>query len=116
MRYSCLIAFVFLALLPACEDDPVSPSAQRITVKTVTTGDGTDADGFIVNLDSGAVTSGISLNSWLAFVKVEPGNHDVLLEDLADNCSVDGANPQSVAVVAGQAVEVTFNVTCVEEA
>jgi hypothetical protein len=41
------------------------------------------------------------------------GDHSVLLDDIASNCSLGGlANPMTVSVVAEETIDVTFTVTC----
>lgn len=99
--------------LTACDDDdPVAPSTGSVEVTVTTGGDGTDPDGYTVNLDAGTVTEAIEVDGTVTMEDVDAGSHTVELTDLASNCSVDGDNPQSITVDADATESVTFSVTC----
>jgi Tol biopolymer transport system component len=82
-----------------------------VQVSTSTSGDDLDPDGYTVTLDGGSDRS-IGLNGVTTFTDVAVGSHQVALSGLADNCSVDGSNPASTAVTAGETAQVSFDVTC----
>jgi hypothetical protein len=82
----------------------------NITVRTFTQGTGGDPDGFVVRLD-GTEMRGIERTGAVGFI-VPAGSHEVLLESLTAECTVDGDNPQIVSVAAQEAVRVTFLVDC----
>jgi hypothetical protein len=46
------------------------------------------------------------------FTEVTPATYSYELRDLAANCGVNGSNPRSVPVTAGDTTEVVFNVIC----
>ncbi len=87
------------------------PTTGDLTVTTTTGGTGTlDPDGYIVTVD-GAQKS-IATNGSVPFTGLTPGNHSVSLSDVATNCAVNGQNPQTVAVVAGNTAQANFAITC----
>jgi hypothetical protein len=45
---------------------------------------------------------------------VSPGSHDVELTNVADNCTVNETNPQTVGVTAGSTTNVSFTITCTQ--
>jgi hypothetical protein len=84
----------------------VSGSIEIITATT-----GTDPDGYAASLDGGPQQA-IGINGSLTLSDVAAGPHRVLLEGLASNCSVNGANPKTVTVVGNATVQAPFDVTC----
>ena len=89
-----------------------------IQVTIVTTGDDFDTDGYSVSIDGGA-SRPVGVNAGVTIGELASGSHGVLLEGVARNCSVSGANPRSVSVIKGDnsasAVVVTFSVSCTAE-
>jgi hypothetical protein len=83
-----------------------------ITVKTTTTGDDPDPDGFTVSV-SGSSDHSIPTNGSTDFSGVTAGSHQVELSGVADNCSVTSGNPANVTVSGGQSTEVDFTIDCV---
>ncbi|HEX2249073.1 MAG TPA: hypothetical protein VHH32_01915 [Gemmatimonadales bacterium] len=83
-----------------------------VEVATVTTGGGSDPDGFLLTLD-GAERGQIGTSATLSVAGVSPGLHSLGLSGLAGNCQVAGENPREITVVAGQTLQVPFSVTCV---
>jgi hypothetical protein len=81
-----------------------------LTVRTFTQGTGGDPDGFVVRLD-GTETQAIERTGAVGFI-VAAGTHEVLLESLTTECSVNGDNPQIVSVADQEVVRVTFLVDC----
>jgi len=94
--------------LAGCASDPtgVVPMGS-IEVTTTTTGRDITL-GYIVCVQECFVAAP---NGTVSFV-VPPGQQVVGLHTGADNCSVQGENPRTVMVTAGQAVRTTFMVTC----
>jgi CubicO group peptidase (beta-lactamase class C family) len=76
-----------------------------------TTGPEPDSDGYTVLLDGGSARSA-NVNDTVTYSNVAPGDHDVELIDVADNCAVGDTNPRVVTVVAGETVTALFEVTC----
>jgi hypothetical protein len=88
----------------------IPPGSGTLKITTSTTGDEPDGNGYTVQLDAeraesigtaGALTHAVTL-----------GTHSVLLAGIAPNCTVAGANPSTVSVVAGETTSITFAVTC----
>jgi len=109
---SCAIAAMVFALVACDDDDPVGPTTGEVEVEVLTTGEGTDDDGYTVGLDSGAETEAVAVNDTITFADVDTGSHTVELTDLASNCSVDGDSSQTVSVQASETETVSFAVTC----
>lgn len=82
-----------------------------LTVSTVTSGSGLDPDGYTVRVDQGPEQS-IGPSASLTLPELAPGAHAVTLGGLASNCQVEGDNPRTVEVVAGQRAQVDFGITC----
>ena len=95
----------------ACVARP--PSVGAIQVNTATTGAGSDPDGYTVNVDGGAGVH-IDINASLPVGDMPPGDHSVGLSGISDNCQLSGENPRSVAVSAGLASLLTFEILCAE--
>ena len=82
-----------------------------IQVRTQTTGESLDANGYFLDVD-GEPAPGIGVNG-VATLGVSAGDHDVTLSDVAANCTVGGGGAtQSVSVTGGQTTNVTFTVVC----
>jgi hypothetical protein len=72
---------------------------------------GSDLDSaFTLTVDGGLPTP-LSLTDSLE-VPLEPGDHTLLLGDLASNCVVQGANPVTVTAAQGSRTIITFPVQC----
>ncbi|MEZ4416212.1 MAG: hypothetical protein R3E10_10750 [Gemmatimonadota bacterium] len=97
----------------ACDDEgPLEPTTGTIRVTTVTSGADPDTDGYTVSVDGGAALAIDTTAGFLVIGTVDPGSHSVELGGVAANCSVDGSNPLSVSVVAGDTALAAFSVTC----
>jgi len=83
-----------------------------IRVITATAGSGLDPDGYRVVLDAGDPQP-IGDVDTLEVNALTPGDHQVQLLDVADNCSIAGEATRSVVVAAGVVAEVEFQVDCV---
>ena len=82
-----------------------------LTVTTSTTGSNIDPDGYTVTVDGGA-SQAIGTNASITFAGLSAGSHSVALTGVAGNCTVSGANPQTVNVPSGGTASTTFSVTC----
>jgi len=95
--------------------DTTGPGVQSqtglIQVSTSTSGVDLDPDGYAATLDGGAERA-IGPNGVTTFSDVAVGSHQVALTGLADNCSVSGDNPGTVAVAGGETAQVSFLVSC----
>jgi TolB protein len=88
-----------------------SSVAGSIAISASTSGDDLDGDGYEVVLDGGTPTS-IGINGSMTAGGLSPGDYTVELQNLAFNCSVDGANPRQVTVTMGAVTQAVFDVTC----
>ena len=108
-RFAC--ALTVAVVLAACGDDNgTGPDAGSITVSVTTTGTG--PEGYVVTVDNGDGHD-VAANGDIS-IAVQAGSHSVALTSLGNSCSVDGTNPVTVDVAAGEDVPVTFTVTCGE--
>jgi hypothetical protein len=82
-----------------------------IAVATSTTGPGTDDDGYAVKVDDGPEQP-VGLNGSVVFTGLAAGTHNVTLDGVAANCTVEGENPRAVEVPVGDPVTVDFRVSC----
>ena len=92
----------------------VTCAPMSLHVTTTTTGVPADPDGYSVCVDTGFYYScyyaaAIAVNGE-ATIPVGPGAHEVLLDGVAPNCTVSGANPRTV-MVSGR-TDVPFAITC----
>ncbi|HMC19395.1 MAG TPA: hypothetical protein VKH16_09200 [Gemmatimonadales bacterium] len=87
------------------------PETGNLTVTASTTGSNLDPDGYTATVDGGASQS-VGTNGSVTFTGLSAGSHSVALSGLAANCSVSGANPQTVTVPSGGTATATFAVSC----
>ena len=87
-----------------------SATAGGLRVRVSTTGDLPD-DSYLLALDQGTPQP-VAANADLTLTALALGDHVLALSDIAQNCSVTGANPRSATVTAGDLVEVIFEVSC----
>jgi hypothetical protein len=92
-------------------ESTVEETTGTIEVGTTTSGEDIDADGYTVSVD-GTNTQSIDANGSVTFRDLATGDHELLLSDVASNCSVEGTNPRTLNVDANTAVSSTFSVSC----
>ncbi|MFL5954844.1 MAG: hypothetical protein ACJ76I_12135, partial [Gaiellaceae bacterium] len=83
-----------------------------LRVTTATTGVELDPDGYAVRVDGGTPQA-VAINGSVTFAALTAGSHSLTLSGLAANCTVSGANPQTVTVAAGTTTTSSFAVSCV---
>src|SRR6266496_2756500 len=83
----------------------------NLTVTTSTTGTNVDPDGYTVAVDGGPGQA-ITINGSITFTGLSAGSHSVTLSGVAGNCTVGGANPQTVTVPSGGTTTAPFSVSC----
>jgi len=106
------LALTLLTFLAGCDETLISVSTDgRIDVAVNTSGLDTDSDGFSVSVD-GATLQFVAAGGKVTIDNLSEGSHSVELSGLADNCRVEGANPQSVLVKSDGVAQVTFQVRC----
>jgi WD40 repeat protein len=119
------IGACFVALLAGCSDDPSSPpsppsppspappatSTLRVTVST--SGDDTDPDGYLVQVDGTGQPVRVSPNGSVSFSGLRVGAHTIDLTEVASNCVVDGGSSIVVTISSpGVAAATDLHVTC----
>lgn len=107
---ACLIALFSLGCGEDGTDPNPAPTTGAIQVTTVTTGQDTDPDGYLVTIDGGSGRA-IGINASIHVVGLSAGNHTVVLGDLEANCAA-ASTTTSVTVVAGDTASVSFTVAC----
>ncbi len=88
-----------------------SPEAGTLEVTTVSTGAPGDPSGYTVSVDGGSAVA-IGANATRTIGGLAPGTHAVALGGIAGNCAVQGTNPRSATIAAGQTTPLTFTVEC----
>ena len=109
-------AFVMLVvastIVTGCGGEDLGlPTTGAVAITTTTVGDAPDADGYSLLVDESQATP-IGPNATLERDEVEAGQHTVHLVGVAEGCTVEGDNPRTVSVVAGETVGVDFAITC----
>jgi hypothetical protein len=114
-----LAAVVTLLAAAACRDG-IEPAPDHgllplplssLTVSVSTTGTDVDVDGYMVTVD-GASSQHIGPNGQALFLLLPLGNHTVVLSGVADNCTVNGANPRIVEALLGLVASTHYDVGC----
>lgn len=113
---AALPAALVLAFAACGDDDNGGPTTPEPTTGTLevsasTTGDEPDPDGYTVTLD-GSGGQALAPDGTASFEDVDEGEHQVELTGVAANCAVDGANPKTRTVTAGETATATFDVVC----
>lgn len=106
-RFSAALA---CGVLSAALTTPLSAQAGDLQVFVSTSGVNLDADGYVAALDD--LSQSISVNGSVVFAQVSPGSHTATLLDVAENCSVQGANPRTAVVAENGVAELRFEVRC----
>ncbi len=105
-------ASVALALsLAACDKGPTGPQSGALRVAVVTTGVEIDPDGYTYSVDGGT-NQPITANGAVVIGGLAVGSHTVALSGLAANCTLSGANSQSVRVTGTDTATAFFQVAC----
>ena len=94
-----------------CGDSSGPEGAGSIEVHTLTAGAAPDADGYQVTVDDGPPTAA-PVTGMVTISNVPAGNRSVRLVEVAEHCTAGGDNPKQVAVTAGEAASITFNIAC----
>jgi hypothetical protein len=94
----------------SCGGDPATPNIDgTIQVSAITEGTDFDVNGYVAELNSQTAAIGNLDTIW--FSNVQPGNYEVSLTGIAENCSTVG-NPKSVEVAPADTVKAEFTITC----
>jgi hypothetical protein len=89
----------------------VQQGSGSIEVTVITMGDMLDPDGYIVAIDED-LSQAVGVNGAVEFTSLLPGQYDVSLSEVAQNCEVAAPNPQSVTVIRDIVSEALFSVRC----
>jgi hypothetical protein len=96
----------------ACESDgPAGIPTRTLEIIIVTSGDEADTDGYTVQVDADRARA-VGSSEVLQDRDISPGDHTVYVGGVADNCSVQGANPRTVSVPAAGTVAITIEIVC----
>ena len=86
-----------------------------IEVTAATSGPDQDGDGYIVRVDN-LTPVALPTNGVVTILGISVGSHSVLVDGVAGNCSISGANPRMVSVTAGgttrDTARTTYTLTC----
>jgi len=96
------------------DQDPPGERTGSIEVVLQMSGGGTDPDGSIVTVDADASTVLLASDSH-TFTGLAPGEHDVVISGIADNCTLEGEAARSVSVIATLSTPVLFRLDCRSE-
>src|SRR5437868_73003 len=108
-----------LVVAGACNDDSQRPKPRALLglpdvgtlAVTVTTSGSNTPGGYPVVVD-GSSSQSVGANAVATFLGLPPGSHTVFLSGVPSNCSVSGANPRSVSLIAGVVAATSFSVSC----
>jgi len=98
--------------LPACGDGPADPGTGTVEVTTVSTGDGLDPDGYIVQVE-GADPLAIGANATATLPEVSAGDLLVQVKAIRGNCVVQGPNPFLIRLEADKTFSLHVDVACI---
>jgi hypothetical protein len=88
-----------------------APNTGAIEVTTSTSGPEPDADGYALTLDDAEVQA-IGASAVVMLADLAPGSHAIGLAGVSPNCTVQGSNPRTVTVVAGETAAASLVVIC----
>ena len=103
-------AVALLAVVAGACDSPSAPRSGTVRVTVRTSGGDTDFDGYDVVVDP--ARRHVDGNGTAEFRYIGVGTHSVAVEGIADNCSIAGTPPQSIAVKRDETANIRFDVVC----
>src|SRR3989440_1704626 len=92
------------------QNPPITESG-NLDVTTSTSGS-SQPSGYTVTVD-GSTSQPVGANDSVTFTGLSADSHSVALTNVAGNCTVSGANPQTVTVPSGGTATTTFSLSCV---
>lgn len=113
-----LSIFIVVIIVISCGNDSTGPGSETgattgtVEITTSTSGSDQDQDGYRVML--GKNEENISSNETISISGLDEGSYNTELSNIAGNCSVDGENPRTITVTAGETASTTFEVNCQE--
>lgn len=108
---AALCLLVAAACSETVEPDPPADFGGTVEVSVATTGESFDEDGY--SLRVGEESRSIEVQADEVFEDVPPGTPEIALEDVADNCFVQGENPRTVKIQPGTFLTAAIDVECV---
>src|SRR5260370_40486942 len=88
-------------------------AAARVT--PVASGVDGDVDGYRAYVDgSWDGSQAVGINGTVLLTGIKPGPRNILLGQVASNCTVTGTNPVAITVAGGDTILVAFRVVCVQ--
>ena len=112
-RFDGLFLIVAVCAGAACGTDLSGPETGTLEVTTATRGAPLDPDGYALSLDDGPAET-LAANASITFADLTPGTHTVSLSGVPASCVLDGPNPRSVAIPAGDTARVILAIACGE--
>jgi YVTN family beta-propeller protein len=109
VRHLCRFAAVMAIL--GCTSEPSDPGQLMLSVMTA--GVDLDSDGYFYSLDTNPATP-LGTNETVTINGLNVGIHQLTIDGVADNCTLSGSNPISVAVTSGDTRVVEIAVECEE--
>ena len=101
------LPFALLAVLSSGCGDPHQPSPVNLRVRVSTVGVDQDSSYAVRTGDGSSHAFRSSLSLFLS-----PGEHDVVLDQIAPNCSVEGPGTTRVTILSGEVASIAFEVAC----
>ena len=86
------------------------PTSGSLGLSISTSGSSPDPNGYVITID-GADRGAIGNTAATVLEGLTPGTHVVGLDDVAENCQVQGGNPRTVSVLGERTLE-KFSVSC----
>lgn len=90
---------------------PTDPAAGGIRVTVTTGGSVPDADGYVLTIDGGGAQR-VDVNATVSLTDVAAGSHRLVIDDMAENCHLNGARERDVTVGDDQITQVEFVLAC----
>lgn len=110
MRVFPVALALVASLAIACGDDPVRPPG---TVRVLLTTTGADADVTYEIRTAGRAITVPSTSATIEVPGIPRGEHQIVLGDVAANCTVADGGTRSITVASNTSTDVQFNVSCV---
>lgn len=122
MKYKLIISTIILSmsLLAGCGGDSgnttgpeTEPTTGTLEVTVATGGPDPDEDGYTVTVDARDGKPS-DANDTIYFTNLGENAHEVELSEMADNCVIQGDNPKSFGITAGDTTSISYQVNCSE--
>jgi YVTN family beta-propeller protein len=108
LRMCC---FAALTAYLGCSSGPNESGQLRLSV--LTDGVDLDSDGYVYTLADNA-PAGLGINETVTVDGLNVGIHELTIDGVADNCTLAGNNPRSVAITSGNIKVVELAVECTQ--